>query len=820
MPRIVSFLQHLLLKNFSWAVGALHYDEGIHGDRILVISNVKAGPLGAITGSPPDASAPSRDAEHDELRSSSIGRRFNPLIGFGIVTLAICCGLATFVIMTNLTPIKPTPWVNTVLMVANVGLILVMSVIVGWPLLALLRARRERIAGARLHIRIVTLFSLVAAIPALVVAVFASLTLNRGLDTWFSERTQTIVNEAQSVGLAYLEEHDLVLRQILIIIAHNIGKNAELLKNDRQLFFRYLAREVAYRGLPAAYLINAGKGSVDTIIASDKLPFIEPEKQNLAMMRKGERRGIITIESEEKNLMRGLIKVPNLEDSYLYLYKYVDPKVLQHLKRTDESKAEYDALKAMRTGVQLTFAMMYILVSFTFLLASAWFGLRVADRLVEPIVRLVNAARAVSRGNMEVKVATDQKQGDLATLGRTFNQMTNQLKSQRDDLIGANEQLDQRRRFTEAVLSGVSAGVLGLDMNGRVTLVNLSALELLGVKIEKLQAKSLVGVVPAMKPILDNAQANPSGTAQGQITIRIGTSERTLTVQVTTERSRESEHGYVVTFDDMTELVIAQRNSAWADIARRIAHEIKNPLTPIQLSAERLRRKYKEEITSDPNVFEQCTNTIIRQVEDIGRMVDEFSSFARMPKAVLEHADLAETVKEALVLQKASSDELEFDVKLPDTPVMATFDRRLIAQAVTNLVKNAREALEPCFQKDPDYKGRIQVELSHIGDKIEISVTDNGIGLPNENRDRLTEPYTTTREKGTGLGLAIVKRIMVEHKGKIRFSDAPNESNGAKVTLVLDSKTNAKPGARRPPKNTKPKKKSAMGEALSIKTST
>ncbi len=784
----------------------------------MIISNVKASPLGAITGSPPDASAPFRDAEHDELRSSSIGRRFNPLIGFGIVILAICCGLATFVILTGLTPINPTPRVNTALMGANAMLVLLMLVIVGWPLWVLLRARRERKAGARLHIRIVTLFSIVAAAPALVVAVFATLTLNRGLDALFSERTQTIVNEAQSVALAYLDEHDLVLRQILTMIAQNIGQKTKLLKEDRQLFLRHLANEVAYRGLVAAYLIDAGKRRVDaSVTTSDDITFIEPEKQLLDVARKG--KGIV-IKPEKGNLMRGLVKVPNLEDSYLYLYKYVDPKVLQHLKRTVEGKAEYDAQKALRTDVQVTFALMYVLVSFIFLLASVWLGLRVADRLVEPIVGLVNAARAVSRGNMEVKVATDQNQGDLATLGRTFNQMTSQLKSQRDDLIGANEQLDQRRRFTEAVLSGVSAGVLGLDMNGQVTLVNLSALELLGVKIEKLQGKPLVDAVPAMKPILDNAQANPSGTAQGQITIRIGTSERTLTVQVTTERSRESEHGYVVTFDDMTELVTAQRNSAWADIARRIAHEIKNPLTPIQLSAERLRRKYKDEITSDPSVFEQCTNTIIRQVEDIGRMVDEFSSFARMPKAVLERGDLAETVKEALVLQKASSDELEFDVKLPDAPVMASFDRRLIVQSVTNLVKNAREALEPCFQKDPDYKGRIQVVLSQVGDKIEISVADNGIGLPNENRNRLTEPYTTTREKGTGLGLAIVKRIMIEHKGEIRFSDAPNESNGAKVTLVFNSKTTAKADARRPPTNTKAKNKSAMGEALSIKTST
>ena len=517
--------------------------------------------------------------------------------------------------------------------------------------------------------------------------------------------------------------------------------------------------------------------------------------------------------------MRGLVAVPNLPNTFLYIYKYVDPKVLQHLKRTQEGKAEYDDLKQQRAGVQLTFGLMYVGVAFIFLLAAVWLGLWVADLLVEPIVRLVSAARAVSRGDLESKVDTASEKGDLALLGRTFNQMTQQLKSQRDDLIGANEQLDDRRRFTEAVLSGVSAGVLGLDKEGRITLVNRSALTLLGRKSSELKGKLLVNALSGMKPVFDTAKSKPSGSAEGQVMVQVRDTERTFTVQVTTEQAGEDEHGYVVTFDDMTELVTAQRNSAWADIARRIAHEIKNPLTPIQLSAERLRRKYQKEIQSDPSVFEQCTNTIIRQVGDIGRMVDEFSSFARMPKAVLETGDIAETVKEAMVLQKASSEDLAFEVELPDEPVVLAFDRRLVTQAVTNLVKNAREAIEPRMQGETSHKGKIRVRVTQAEDKVTIAVADNGIGLPQENRGRLTEPYMTTREKGTGLGLAIVKRIMADHGGEISFGDAPDEfseQGGAEVTLTFSA--NVDPSAT-PTSPDGTGKKNEMSAALAAQRS-
>jgi two-component system, NtrC family, nitrogen regulation sensor histidine kinase NtrY len=362
--------------------------------------------------------------------------------------------------------------------------------------------------------------------------------------------------------------------------------------------------------------------------------------------------------------------------------------------------------------------------------------------------------------------------------------MTEQLQGQRNELVAANDQLDTRRRFTEAVLAGVTAGVFGLDATGRITLVNRSAVRLLRTKASVLIGRSFPEALEAMRPVYEQALAKPTGSAQAQINMKVDGQDRSFVVRVSTERSSEHEHGFVVTFDDITELVAAQRNSAWADIARRIAHEIKNPLTPIQLSAERLRRKYTKEITTDPQVFEQCTETIIRQVGDIGRMVDEFSAFARMPSAALEPHDISKIVREALVLQRVSDSGVTFTLDAPDQPLVLPIDRRLVSQAITNLVKNAKEAIEARPQDGSAPPARIAITVAGSSEAATVEVADNGIGLPRQDRGRLTEPYMTTRDKGTGLGLAIVKRIMEEHGGDIELTDAPDTFDGGRGALV------------------------------------
>ena len=692
-----------------------------------------------------------------------------------MVGLAVLCGLATFAILTGLTPIVPSPRLVQSLLITNGLLVSFMGVMIGRQVWELVDASRRGIAGAGLHIRIVSLLGLFAAVPAIIVAVFATVTLNRGLDTWFSERTQSIVGSAITVARAYIQEQVDVARSDVGFIAQDLSEQRKLFNEDRQAFIRRLAAHAAFRALSGAFVIDDSRYRIEaSATANETVTFRPPDESHIERAKKGE---VVLIDPGDGNVIRALIKLKNFDNQFLYVYRLVNPVVVRQLIKARAEKAEYDRLLSQRTVLQLNFALMYAGVAFVFLLASVWLGMRFADRLVEPVVQLVDGARRVSRGDLDAKVPVSAGTGDLVTLGQTFNQMTGQLQVQRDELVLTNHKLDERRRFTEAVLLGISAGVIGLDSDGVITLANRSASKLLGMRRNALTGKPLADAIAVMQPLFEKVRGRASGSAEGQVSIRVDGQERSFVVRVTTEKS-EDEHGYVVTFDDITELVSAQRNSAWADIARRIAHEIKNPLTPIQLSAERLKRKYGKEITSDPKVFEQCTETIIRQVGDIGRMVDEFSSFARMPSAVLEPNDFSVIVREALVLQRASFEEIKFEIETPEKPVIFPFDRRLVTQAITNLVKNASEAIEARVQKTPEPPARIKIAVSADDAKAVVEVTDNGIGLPKENRNRLTEPYMTTRTKGTGLGLAIVTRIMEDHSGALALRDAPSGFDG------------------------------------------
>jgi two-component system nitrogen regulation sensor histidine kinase NtrY len=444
---------------------------------------------------------------------------------------------------------------------------------------------------------------------------------------------------------------------------------------------------------------------------------------------------------------------------------------------------EYANFEARRLGVQIAFALMYTVIALIVLLSAVLIGLNFANRLVAPIRRLIGAANIVSTGNLHVQVPVREAEGDLAQLGETFNKMTHELRTQRDDLVQARDVMDSRRRFTEAVLAGASAGVIGIDAEGCISILNRSAEKLIGRNETDVLGQPLVAIVPELADILDEARAGGQRLVQGQVTIGRAGRERNLSVRVTTEQSPEHEHGYVVTLDDITELVIAQRTSAWADVARRIAHEIKNPLTPIQLSAERLRRKYGAVITEDRAVFEQCTETIVRQVDDIRRMVDEFSRFARMPKPVIAAEDVADTVRQAVFLMRVGNADIDIDAEVAEDPMPARFDRRLVSQGLTNIIKNATEAIAMVPAADLG-RGRIQISAAREGKDIVIDVIDNGIGLPKENRNRLLEPYVTTREKGTGLGLAIVGKILEEHGGRIELHDAAEQTPGARGAWI------------------------------------
>jgi two-component system nitrogen regulation sensor histidine kinase NtrY len=483
------------------------------------------------------------------------------------------------------------------------------------------------------------------------------------------------------------------------------------------------------------------------------------------------------------NLVGGVIKLTGFEDVYLYLARPIDARVTRYLRLTEENAAEYEQLQANRFNVQVAFAILFVGMALVILLSAIWIGIGFAGSLVSPIRRLIAAAQEISAGNLDVRVPARRSTGDIGSLAATFNTMTSQLKSQRNELVAAHDKMDMRRRFTEAVLSGVSAGVIGLDGQGRVTLANRSALAALGFEEHQLVGRDLAELIPELRDVLEDARQRSRGPARAQVQLQRSGEQRTFNVQATQERSGGKIEGLVVTLDDITDLVAAQRRSAWADVARRIAHEIKNPLTPIQLSAERLKRRFGARVDAeDRKVFDQCTETIVRQVGDIRRMVDEFSGFARMPKPVMERRDLKEVVREAVFLQEVGNPNIRFRLDLPDSPVFALVDHRLVTQALTNIVKNATEAIEA--RGAIDDPGLVAVRVYERPGEAVVDVEDNGKGLPAEDRERLLEPYMTTREKGTGLGLAIVRKIMEEHGGSIALLDASTVATGGSGALM------------------------------------
>ncbi|MGF1622782.1 MAG: ATP-binding protein [Rhodomicrobiaceae bacterium] len=732
------------------------------------------------------AAIASYDGEDDRPQRRRGRRMFQA--GLLIVILSILTGVLTYLILTGLTPITPTHEVVVTVWLINGVLILAMIGIIALQLYGLWQARRREAAGARLHVRIVSLFSVVALFPAIMLAIFASISLDRGLDQWFSERTKTIIRDSVDVANAYLQEHGKTVRADALGMARDLENGAQLLFDNPDGFKSYAAALAVERRLPFAYLIdNSGKPLIE-LFRRPETTYDPPPLDAVAKAADGR------IADAGLTLSGGIgaiKKLNNFDELYLYVRRPVDPTVTGHLRRTDTNVQQYGDLLDRRFGHQVAFAMMYVIIALTLLLASIWVGLWFANRLVAPIRRLIGAAQEISKGNLSVAVRVESARSDTGQLAVTFNRMTADLRHQRDALIGANSALDERRRFTEAVLSGVTAGVIGVDSRGMITLVNSSATQLLGTTEDELIGKPLNEAVPEFSTIVAKALGHARRAAQSQISYRREYSDLTLSVRVTQEGGDSSDHGVVVTFDDITELVVAQRTSAWADVARRIAHEIKNPLTPIQLSAERIRRKYGDSITKDREIFDRCTDTIIRHVGDIGRMVDEFSSFARMPKPVFETHDAAALVKEAVILFQMSNSDVSYKLELPETPLMIECDRRLLTQAVTNLVKNAGEAIETAKQsgnKSEDYAGHIIARVSQQGTRCFVEVIDNGCGLPSENRNRLTEPYVTTRAKGTGLGLAIVHRIAEQHDGALELDDALNEAGevtGAVVRMMI-----------------------------------
>ncbi|SHH17966.1 sensor histidine kinase NtrY-like [Bradyrhizobium erythrophlei] len=757
-------------------------------------------------------SADTSAASFDPSFAESKGGTLRWLAPFA-VGLALLSAFLTFVVLTGLTPIAPTRDVVVSFMLINGATILVLVGIIIREVWQMVQARRRGRAAARLHVQIVSLFSVIAVLPAVLVAIVANVTIDRGLDRLFSGPTREVIQNSQIVANAYLYEHAELIRGDILGMANDIAHARPLFDQDRGTFRDLLTASAASRNLPGAMLIDKNRNILETAQTGIKQAFAPPAPETLNDVNENEPQIAVI---PEENYVAAVIRLRAFDNTFLYVARLLDPRVVALVNQTQASVAEYAEIESRRLAMQVSFALMFAVIALTILMASVLIGLNFANWLVAPIRRLMSAANIVSTGDLHVQVPVHRSEGDLAQLGETFNKMTQELRTQRDELVSASDVIDSRRRFIEAVLSSASAGIIGVDASGSVGILNRSAEKLIGHAESETLDHPLSDVLPELDEMMKSAREGTQRLVQGQISITRDGHERNLSVRVSAEQTSQSRDSYIITLDDITELVSAQRTSAWADVARRIAHEIKNPLTPIQLSAERIRRKFGKVITEDKAIFEQCTDTIVRQVDDIRRMVDEFSRFARMPKPVIEGEDVADTVRQAVFLMRVGQPDIDIEAEIKEEPMRAQFDRRLISQALTNIIKNATEAIEavPAEQLG---KGRIDVIAAREKDDIVIDVIDNGIGLPKVSRARLLEPYVTTREKGTGLGLAIVGRVLEDHGGRIELNDAADirpGQRGAWMRLRFAMSGHApKAEAKEPAPETNPPASETIGPA-------
>ena len=703
-----------------------------------------------------------------------LGRR----VAVILAVASLGSALVTYAALTGSLPIFADPRALLILLNVDLVLFLALGAIVAGRVARIWIARRRGSPGSKLHSRLVLWFSLIALAPAIIVSVFSAVFFSLGVQAWFSDRVQTALDEASIVAESYLREHQKVIRGDILAIARDVNRAAPRLWAEPAKFNEMMAAQGLLRNLSEAYVLD-GTGRV---IARWSLSFVlDLAPIPLSAMDKVRRGELVVLASGTEDRMRAIVKLDSAINAFLYISRFVEPKVLDHIARTRKAVAEYQSLEGQRHTFEITFAMMFVLVALLLLMAATWAGLTFATRLAGPVTALAAAAERVRGGDLSTRVDESGDRDEIGSLTNAFNRMTDQLETQRDELLEANRQLDARRHFIETVLSGVSAGVVGLDRSGRINVANRLASDLLSQDLDGRLGESLALLVPGMSALLEKARVRPDGMAESEIELKRDEAARTLFVRVTADLKDDAIVGFVVTFNDITELLAAQRKAAWSDVARRIAHEIKNPLTPIQLSAERLRRKYLDEIESDPKSFDDYTETIIRHVGNIGRMVDEFSDFARMPGAVFAANDIGELCRIELALYREAHPEIAFEANLPAEPLVVKCDDGLVARALSNLLKNAVEAIRGRGREAG--QGRIEVTVGERADTVVVSVEDNGRGLPDEARERLTEPYVTTREKGTGLGLAIVKKIMEDHNGDVTLDAAPGD--GACARLVF-----------------------------------
>ncbi len=707
-----------------------------------------------------------------------------------LVTLALAAtaaglGAGSFFFMSSGAPLAIRPNLVTALVVSNASVLLLLAVSLAGRLTRVWVERRRGSAGSRLHVRLVLLFSVVAVIPTILVGVFATAWFSLGIQFWFNDRIRGALNEGLQASQGYLSEHRDTIKTDAVSMKADLEHAASAMFDQPDAFRQVLESQTTLRGLDEVVIFEPT--TMQVRVSAGLMAGIGPGKIPPGALEAAAAGEVPVLSNGADTEVRALVQLNSTPPLMMVIERPVDPTILAHMHSTEDAVAQYERLDQNRSGLQVTFALIFALVALLVLAAAVSLGLVMANQIARPVGWLMQAAERVRGGDLNAQVPEVASDDELAGLSRAFNRMTSQLAAQRAELMSAYSQIDERRRFTETVLSGVSAGVIGLDGQGRIQLPNRAASALLGTDLLESTGQPLCARVPEIGPLLAQGMAPPARPVTGEIQIGPPSQRRTLLVRIGPELKGRRAHGFVVTFDDITELQSAQRKAAWADVARRIAHEIKNPLTPIQLSAERLKRRFSREITSDPETFVQCADTIVRHVGDIGRMVDEFSAFARMPLPVIKPADIGRVAREALILQRSAHPEIVWSTDIPERGPMAPCDRRLLGQALTNLLVNAADSVR--MRARPEgAPGHIGVAVTQEGGCVRIAVTDDGVGLPQADRDRLTEPYVTHKPKGTGLGLAIVKKIMEDHGGSVTLDDRSGtvgDTEGAVVTLSL-----------------------------------
>ncbi|WP_170354344.1 sensor histidine kinase NtrY-like [Ruegeria lacuscaerulensis] len=704
-------------------------------------------------------------------RKSRKLRNFSTL---GLVLLGPALALATYLVIGPFDLGASAPTLRLILL-ADLVYVLVVAALVLSQVGTLIAARRAKSAGSRLHLRLIGAFTLLALVPTVTVAIFAGLTVNIGLEGWFSDRVRQVVGSSLTAAEAYEQEHREGLTQDATVLAR-------FLDNSRAVDFYISDAELRsvlaqgqsqiQRGLREAYVID-GSGEIKS--RGDRSYLFNYEAPTPEQLVEAADTGLLIIADWQNSEFRALVPLRAFLDRYLYVSREVDGQLLTLLDDTKETAQFYQQLESDRGRVLFEFGLLYLGFAVILILAAMSLGMWFAERLSRPVGRLTTAAQRVGAGDLSVQVIEEASDDEIAMLGRYFNQMTRQLKGQRDTLLENTRQIERRRRLFDSVLSSVTSGVVGVDPDGCVTFVNRSAERLLD--WSRGEEHLAIGIaVPEFLPLFETLKDSGQEAVQGEVKVTRKGRLENLLVRMATRRGEDGGlEGYVVAFDDVTDLVSAQRLAAWGDVARRIAHEIKNPLTPIQLSAERIKRKFSTKLDEeDCDKLVSMTDVIVRQTNDLRRIVDEFSKFARMPEPERREENIVELVQEAVLLQQSGQPDVEILASLPDQPIQLDVDATMLNQALTNLIKNAGEAIETLKRKGaPDnLKPQIKVDVTPDDAGTVITIADNGIGLP-EDRARLFEPYVTTRDEGTGLGLPIVKKIIEEHGGALTLEDAP-----------------------------------------------